>query len=386
MPKKYVTGSCALAVLVLGVAAAATPAWAGFEWVAPPGASAASEGYAPQPVELPPVSARASSASVPPEVISPVIISGTPTPSVPIAAPFPAQMQPASPALAPLPITPPAASLPVPAAMPAPAQASSDAVVEGFASQVPLSIALRQILPVGYNYVIEANVDAATLVSYKGGQGWHTTLSDMLAPAGLVARQQGRNVTVARAGSLPAAASAPVLTPAPVASLPISSAGGPVIDSGAVRGAPTSAPVSSGAPVLMPPSRPAAQAQSATPDIRDQIDTMNMPAPIMHVPTREVPAFNVGSADGWSAERGDSLRKVLTDWCKRAGVELQWVAEYDYPMEASAHFGGSFEDAVRELLAGFESARPQPIAELHTNSGAGQKLLVVQVRGNNYAN
>jgi hypothetical protein len=110
----------------------------------------------------------------------------------------------------------------------------------------------------------------------------------------------------------------------------------------------------------------------------------------MAVAAAPAPApFTIGSAsttDEWRAERGETLRKVLTDWCARANVELQWMTEYDYPIEGSSHFSSGFEDAVRGLLAGFDSARPQPIGELHDSATAGQKVLVVQGRGNNYTN
>jgi hypothetical protein len=100
----------------------------------------------------------------------------------------------------------------------------------------------------------------------------------------------------------------------------------------------------------------------------------------------EAPVVSAPFADGWSAGRGETLRKVLTGWCSRAGVELKWLAEYDYPIEATARFNGGFEDAVRSLLAGFDGARPQPFGELHANARAGQKVLVIQTRGNSYTN
>ena len=84
----------------------------------------------------------------------------------------------------------------------------------------------------------------------------------------------------------------------------------------------------------------------------------------------------------WAAERGESLQKVLESWCRRSNVEFDWLAEYDYPLAASVSFSGTFEQAVRNLLAGFENAHPQPIAELHTNPSLGQMVLVVQTRGN----
>jgi Toxin co-regulated pilus biosynthesis protein Q len=88
--------------------------------------------------------------------------------------------------------------------------------------------------------------------------------------------------------------------------------------------------------------------------------------------------------DTWTASRGDTLHKVLEDWSHRAGAEFEWSAEYDYPLQASVSFTGTYEEAVRSLLSGFEEAHPQPVAELHANPGAGQMVLVIQARGNSY--
>jgi hypothetical protein len=223
-----------------------------------------------------------------------------------------------------------------------------------------LALALRQVLPVGYNFSIDQNIDMDTLVSYKGGKPWRDTVQDMLTAANLTARERGSTVTVSRAS----ASAAPVATTTRTAAASL-------------------------LPAAMPLDGDNASAMSAvsiSPQSTVAVSSHSAPAAsYLHAPDN-IPSVNVGSGDGWSAERGDTLRKVLADWCKRSGVELQWLAEYDYPMEATAHFSGSFEDAVRLLLAGFESARPQPIAELHTNATAGQMLLVVQTRGNNYTN
>ncbi len=42
----------------------------------------------------------------------------------------------------------------------------------------------------------------------------------------------------------------------------------------------------------------------------------------------------------------------------------------------------TFEEAVRNLLSGFEGSHPQPVAELHINPRLGQTVLIVQTRGN----
>jgi hypothetical protein len=125
---------------------------------------------------------------------------------------------------------------------------------------------------------------------------------------------------------------------------------------------------------------------STPPQPQQFLQPMQLPkakdAAIMATPA-ERPSANV---DGWTVQRGETLRKVLTAWCGKAGVELKWLAEYDYPVEASAHYNGGFEEAVRSLFAGFDGARPQPIGELHVNPRAGQDVLVVQARGNSYTN
>ena len=179
-----------------------------------------------------------------------------------------------------------------------------------------------------------------TLVSYRGGQSWRETLGAMLTPVGLASHEQGTTLTVSRSSVHQTAVEA-------------------------------NAGVST-EPAISPAAHSSFLAPQST--------------PMVEAPSTDVPSFNISSADGWSAERGDTLHKVLTEWCRRSNVELQWLAEYDYPIEGSTHFNASFEDAVRGLLAGFDQARPQPIGELHTNSIAGQKVLVVQVRGNNYTN
>jgi len=321
MPNQKILKKCSLAALIAGLAFSATPAHAGFQWVAP-NDGAAYQAPAPRPSYKSPGG---------PEIISPVVITGSSpvdqdpvvtipsAPTVDLSAPM--DIKPAAPKA-------PAAVNLATEKISVSAPAASD-VVQGFATQIPLALALRQIMPVGYNFSIDQDVGMDTLVSYKGGKNWRDTIKDMLSAVNLQGREQGTSLIVSHSASAFA-------EPEP-------------------------------APALQP--KQSLQPAYVAPSVR--LDT---------------PSYNVGNVDGWSAQRGDTLRKVLTDWCRRSSVELQWLAEYDYPLEASAHFSGGFEDAVRGLLAGFDGARPQPIGALHTNTSAGQMVLVVQVRGNNYSN
>jgi hypothetical protein len=347
MSNKIFTLTCGAATLALGFVFLTMPAHAGFQWVAPTDDSASqTNAYAVMP----------SVAVSGPEAVSPIIISGSAeTPAAaaesaspalssspakaPVAPTFSISATPTAPE--PTTLTPPSKeenkidlSTATISVAPPPAKAAPEAdVVRGFASQVPLALALRQLLPSGYSFSIDPSVDMDTLVSYKGGKPWGETLKSMLAAVGLVDHEQGLVVTVSRAEkTTPPSEASKAPAPQPV----------------------LSAKVPETAKALAAPA--------------------------------EVPVIDVSPVGGWSAERGDTLRKVLTVWCGRAGIELKWLAEYDYPIEASAHFNSSFEEAVRDLLAGFDNAQPQPIGELHANSRAGQKVLVIQTRGNSYSN
>ncbi len=94
------------------------------------------------------------------------------------------------------------------------------------------------------------------------------------------------------------------------------------------------------------------------------------------------PPLLPGASDVWRAEPGEHLRDVIRRWASRAGVDVVWSTEYDFPIQAGVSLNGSFEEAVRDLLSGFVDAKPQPFGRLHDNPNAGQRTLVVQTRGN----
>lgn len=302
-----------------------SPASAGFQWIAPSDAASA------PPMGMPQESVPAVPFMAPAPMVAPA----------PFVAPAP---QAAPEILSPLVITGGVES-------PQVSRPADSGIVQGFAKSVPLAVALRQILPPGYAFSIDPDVDMGTLVSFQGGRPWRDTLHDSLAPAGLVMREQGQMVAVgfAHAGlvvlenrhfvtgmgpkNLVMVEPAPV--PGPVVPMPVP------MDNAVITPIPDEA-------IKLEPSLPAGAV----------------------------------ATESWSAERGQYLRKILEDWSRRANVEFDWLSEYDYPLQASVSFSGGFEGAVRSLLTGFEGARPQPIAELHSNPNIGQMVLVVRTRGN----
>jgi len=289
-------------------------ALAGFQWVAPADTGA----------QTPAPGGAVSSAPQQPVQSSPLVIMG------PASQPAPAESTHT--------LTPkPALTTP----------AVPEKAVQGFANNVPLAVALRQILPPDYGFSVAQDVNLSTLVSWRGGAPWHQTLQDMLGSVGLAMHEQGQMISIVR--------------------------GSDIAKSGA----------SAVAPGLQPNENPPTSLSKSTNEHVLQLPPSMMPPPA--APPIQPQIQETSSIDTWTANRGDTLRQVLENWCRRANVEMSWQAEYDYPLQASVALTGSFEDVVRSLLSGFQEAQPQPIAFLHNNQIAGQTVLVIQTRGNNYS-
>lgn len=92
----------------------------------------------------------------------------------------------------PLPLRKP--DMAVPAFPPSQGQSFAEAV--GFGRDLPLALALSQVVPPDYSYSFSQNVDAGTNVSWQGGKPWDQVLNDMLAPSGLRADIRGRDVMI----------------------------------------------------------------------------------------------------------------------------------------------------------------------------------------------
>jgi len=348
MPNKTLIRSCGTLAIAFAVFAVSSSAEAGFQWVSPQDGAARN--------------------SVAVQAANPVVINAS---SAPVQQPVVQSQY--------------AAQTVVPGMASQNAAMIEADIIQGFASNVPLSLALRQVLPAGRSFLIEQGIETDTLVSYRGGKSWRETVQEMLRPAGLTAYEQGNVVTIRRAGMAQQIQPMPMLQaqpqqmmprPMPMQAAPIGGNGNMVIS------APMMAPQPMmGQPVYAMQPQPRMQPDFGAP-AHGSLGFLTVPG-MQTDSYMMADAGNVGAT--WSANRGDTLRKVLESWAARAGFELKWIAEYDYPMEATVRFNGSFEDAVRNLLAGFDGARPQPVGSLHNNAGAGQRVLVIQTRGNNYS-
>lgn len=311
--------------LVMGTLLVTTPAYAGFKWVSSDEVQSANVSVAPQGSQAP--SAQPSSFGT----LNPVVIE--PAPMNRDISSFTKDRVP-----------------------------QDEVVVKGFADRIPLSVALRQVLPPEIGFSVAQDVSLGTLVSWRGGAPWRQILKDMLLPAGLAMKEQGQMVHVVHAtGNQEAALSFDRQLP------PVSEAG---------------------KPLSLLPSAPAAPPMGASlPPLAASSGFLSAPSPLSSAAgtSRMEPISSVSGSGEWVANTGEMLKKTLEAWGRTANVEVSWQAEYDYPVQASVSLSGNFEGAVRSLLSGFQDAKPQPVGYLYNNQSAGQTVLVIQTRGNNYS-
>jgi hypothetical protein len=95
----------------------------------------------------------------------------------------------------------PAANLRPKSMSPALRRPAPQPIVAGFGDQVPLSFAVRQIVPARFQVTFGETVNSDTPVDWKGGKPWRPTLSDAIRPLDLTVSVVGATVTIQPARS-----------------------------------------------------------------------------------------------------------------------------------------------------------------------------------------
>lgn len=63
--------------------------------------------------------------------------------------------------------------------------ADTEEPVMGFGKDIPLVLAMRQVIPAEYAFIFDPGIDLSMRVNWNGGRPWQTVLEDMIGEAGL---------------------------------------------------------------------------------------------------------------------------------------------------------------------------------------------------------
>ncbi len=85
----------------------------------------------------------------------------------------------------------------------------------------------------------------------------------------------------------------------------------------------------------------------------------------------------------WSANQGDSLERVLTEWARKENVELIWQSNQNFNVMRGVNSNSSFEIALQALLGQYTSEVMRPAAQLNIDPSTGIRMLIVDSTGVN---
>ncbi len=290
--------------------------------------------------------------------------------------------------------------------------------IDGFGTDLPLVIALQQVAPPGYQFAFADAVDPGTRVSWQGGRPWRDVVRDMLAALDLTYNIRDGNVLeVMPQAAMPVPLQTAQVTPAPMATTAAEEQqlrrrkpsslmdrvkskftnqadhqGGTTSTIAATTSdwdaaadeemsppPPMPAPLQADTPVVEPmPSAPVPVADALTleGDLSPIELTARPPATTAAVVRPPAPSTEATVSNAWQGRQGDTLRDVIGDWSRQAGVDLHWSIDYDYRLSRDIAVSGGFTDAVTQLLDQFKKAKPRPYAQLHRQAGSAQVLVI----------
>lgn len=294
---------------------------------------------------------------------------------------------------------------PVKHAAPPPPPATDTTVIAGFGKDIPLAIALEQIIPSGFAPAPAEEVNMGQNVTWEGGKPWPDVLTTTLSPLGLTATIDGKNVRIeaVKAPQFPTPETAPpaqdmaTIEPPEVADMTPIDLAPPLPEKEDSR-----IPEIQAAPEMPPaamvdddlsPNQPRRQGVTQpAPDIAeppppvDVADTgIDYIPPLPEtgstaVPMAAAPPADIGRVDVWTALAGQDLRATLDAWSHRVNVRLVWDSPYMYAVQETESEARPYSDAVTALLDQFENTGvgPKPQATLYQGNGADPAVLVIR--------
>lgn len=91
-------------------------------------------------------------------------------------------------------------------------------------------------------------------------------------------------------------------------------------------------------------------------------------------------ALDMGAAfpPAWSAQKGQSAYKILSQWSRNAGVDLIWNSQFLVDLHDDIQVSGAYEDAVQQLLMQYEGLNAGVHGSLFIDDVSGKKTLVIE--------
>lgn len=193
----------------------------------------------------------------------------------------------------------------------------------GFGSDIPLAFAVRKIIPSGFTHAFGKSINLGARISWTGDKAWNLVLQDAIAPLGLQASINGRDVFIHR------------------------------------RNLPSD---NSGDAQNNIPQATAKPASLKTESLKDSDHAEpKTPKKITQQTTQQNVQF-------WQAYKGQNIRDILIQWAPQADVELQWQATGNYRLSENVLINDTFNNALIKMLNESTENNRVPVIQFQNNS------------------
>lgn len=257
----------------------------------------------------------------------------------------------------------------------------SYATIDGFGSDIPLALALSQIVPATYSYSFAESVNVGQRVSWNGGKAWTEVVGDMIEPLNLEFSVDDKVVHIfdPKVSAQIETEVQPIMAKLPPSALIETAAGEPqtqsrrmrIQDPGAEK---TMQPEETMAVIKdLATAEPEAQSLETPPASKPLIATVDSqtaaesPVNLMasvEEKSKPVAVSKVKTGGIWEAQKGDSLKRTLDMWSKQAGFDFEWKADHDYKLESDILVTGSFQRAVKSVFSNAMNPSESPLLTL----------------------
>ena len=258
----------------------------------------------------------------------------------------------------------------------------------GFGKDMPLALAIQQILPPGYAYSFAKSVNPGERVSWNGGKQWNLVLSETLEPLGLSARISDKTVAIVPSvGELSSSTTSPTSEEAgDIYAIEPASGIEQEIRSPEIN----TETLPSQRLIIRDPGEQEAEQPSVSKSallkplentVSTPMDTDNETQNLSSetIATQEA-AMPVNGDHKWSAQAGDSLKKVMYDWAKKADIQIIWEASHDYTLSADFASSEPVGIALENLMKTALQNEAIPAYRMLNNSAKKNQMALIIVQ------
>lgn len=176
--------------------------------------------------------------------------------------------------------------------------------------RVPIALAVTELIPAGYRFIIERGIDPMTKISWDAGPLWIEVLAQSLSQHKIYVHLKDNVVLISK--TAPAQAKDEL-------------------------------------PPILEDKYSSDVAGEELRDAMEEIEEENAATAMTYSETRE-----------WEAEKGSALSEILSRWSREAGVKLVLDLDDDFELGEPFVYEGTFEEAVSVLMGRFGDNPSRP--------------------------